>query len=939
VETVKRIHIIACGVLAMDLKIVAGRLGMPITTEYLPGGLHSTPLELRRRLQEAIDRASLDTQCEQICIGYGVCGLGTVGIRARGVPLSIPKVQDCIALFLGSDDAYRKQFADYPGTYYISAGWAEEKVLPKSMDAATQTGNDEDQSDHDREMAEHYGEGNAREIKDFFNSWQKNYQRAAFIDTGAGKGKQKYDDIARDMAKSYDWKYERIAGTHDLLERMLTLRHTTDDILIVPAHHTTAHDPLSKALTAVPVWQGNAIREKGSDILVFDGDRPQNGGGVKLGLGIDAGGTYTDVALYDFESGEVVEKAKALTTKYDYTIGIRGALDQLDPARLAGVNLVAISTTLATNAIVEGRGQKVGLLLMPPYGLYEEGDVSHAPMAVIQGKMEIDGTEMLPVDPEQVRSIVRDMVDTQGVGAFAVTGYASHTNPSHELQVKAIIQELTNLPVTCGHDVSEGLNYRVRAETACLNGRIIPCLEQLLDDVQAVLATRNIAAPVMVVKSDGSMMNVQTARQRPVQTIMSGPAASVAGARFLAGSDDALVVDMGGTTTDTATIEGGIVRTCADGAKVGGWETHVNALDMRTVGLGGDSRITLERRKLTIGPRRVAPVSWLAVQRPDMQKAFAWLERHIDLFDLSTQPMDFLTLHRADAPSWASDDEKMILDAIHDRPCSVHELAQKIKGDPWRPLSLDRLEQAEVIQRCALTPTDLLHVTSKVALWDGDAALRMTDLFAKLMGMERANFAEHALKRVVERLAVELLKTQMDDAIDPDTLDECPAAMALISNLLKGGSDRYQMRIELRRPVIGIGAPADCFLQATSQLLGTQCIIPPHADVANAVGAITSSVFVHKQVVIAPNEYGRYAIAGLPDAPAFKNFDEAHDHAVEALQQLVRVMAREAGTSQTRVEIAIDDRIADVTDGSSLFISRTLEGRLTGRPDMANATE
>ncbi|MBM4036772.1 MAG: DUF1638 domain-containing protein, partial [Planctomycetes bacterium] len=184
----KTAHVIACGVLAIDLRALAKKLGVPVAWEFFEGGLHDRPGELRRRLQEGIDRASAAGQCCRIVVGYGVCGRGTVGIQARGVPLAIPKAQDCIALFLGSDAAYRREFWRTPGTYYISAGWYEEKVQPRAQRRAKQK--PEKRADS-QELAAKYGEENARAIVEFLSSWQRNYKRAAFIDTGAG-GRSRY---------------------------------------------------------------------------------------------------------------------------------------------------------------------------------------------------------------------------------------------------------------------------------------------------------------------------------------------------------------------------------------------------------------------------------------------------------------------------------------------------------------------------------------------------------------------------------------------------------------------------------------------------------------------------------------------------------------------------------------------------------------------------
>jgi len=931
--------VIACGVLAMDLKAAAEKLGIEASMEFLPGGLHSRPHELRRRLQEAIDRASGAWGIEAIAIGYGVCGMGLVGVHARGVPLAVPRVNDCIALFLGSDAAYREQFARYPGTYYVSAGWVEEKAPPQSTTAWKSKKPEETTEQFDRLVARH-GRENAEAIRYFLTSWQRNYQRAAFIDTGrSAEHRRKYARIARAMAEEFGWKYQELRGTDDLLVKLLTARASTEEVLVVPPDHVTAYDPVTKGLAAADAWEGDGPLAGQERKLIFaaEGDAPPGAAprAMRLGLGIDAGGTCTDAVLFDFRREEVVEKAKARTTPWDLRVGIDEALDRLDAERLRRADLVAISTTLATNAIVEGRGQKVGLLIMPPYGLFDPADIAHRPIAILDARMEIDGTEIAPVSAEQVRGIARDLIENHGVGAFAVAGYASHNNPSHEIRVRDILRGETRLPVTCGHEVSEGLNYRIRAATAALNARIIPCLEDLLENVQASLARRRIDAPQTVVKSDGSLIGVAAARQRPIETILSGPAASVAGGGYLAGARDAMVVDIGGTTTDTATIEGGLVRTCEEGASIGGWRTHVRALDMRTLGLGGDSQIVREKGRVHIGPRRVAPVSWLLARRPEAAEALDWIERHADDFSTSTRGADLLAANGRPHRPALGEAEARIVELLSQRPHSLDELARRMGCAAWQFLPLGRLEARCLIQPCGLTPTDLLHVAGRIELWDVDAARRLCGLFARLSGTRREDFAERVLRQAVRKLAVELIKKQLDGRIDPDEIDRSPAAMALIDNSLDGGSDGWRVRVSLGRPIVGIGAPVHCFLPQAAELLGTEAVIPPHADVASAVGAVTSSVSVQKQVRIAPNDRGGYAVHGLPDAPAFESFQEAHEFAVAQLRRVVRELARRAGTSESTVEIALRDRVASVSDGGRIFVGRTLTARLTGPPDLA----
>ena len=906
--------------------------------EFLPGGLHSRPRELRQQLQSAIDQASAERRGDMLAIGYGVCGLGTVGLHARSIPLVIPRVNDCIALFLGSDAAYRTEFARYPGTYYISAGWVQEKGHPQDCGTSKEQP-DPDRPDFDQLVSRH-GQENAEAIRYFLNSWQRNYQRAAFIDTGVA-GRQQYARIARTMAEEFGWKYEELTGSGELLSRLLTQRESADDILVVLPHHVTVYDPVRKGLSAMPIWDVDGAQGGGQPAETLGLQEPQATQAdtdatqpARLGLGIDAGGTYTDIVVYDFVADTVVQKAKALTTKWDYMIGIDEALDQLDPHHLSLVDLVSISTTLATNAIVEERGQKAGLLIMPPYGLFDPQDISYRPLAVLRGKLEIDGKVIEPVDRDQVASVVREMVAKQGVSAFAVTGYASHANPTQELEVKAIIQQATGLSVTCGHEVSEGVNYRVRAETAALNARIIRILEKFLDEACDSLKRRGIKAPVMVVKSDGSLMGVETARQCPIQTILSGPAASVAGASYLAKLSDALVVDIGGTTTDTATISGGSVRTCEDGASVGRWRTHVRALDMRTLGLGGDSAVTRKNGQIRIGPRRVAPVCWMASRYAGAEEALAWLKRRLDGFVSSTAGMELLVRTAGSSEGELDDAERRILELLDERPMSLDELVSRTDSLALTFLPVARLEERHLVQRCGLTPTDLLHLTGQVSLWEPAAAQNMADLYGMLAGMDSDKFAQHVLRQFVHHLAVELFKKELGDAA-ADELDASPAAQAMIENMLSGGSQAFRVQVQLRRPIIGIGAPVHLFLPQAAEILQTRAVIPPNADVANAIGAITSSIHVCREAEIVPDDAGRYSVRGLENAPSFRDFDQAHQYAVQALRQVVLSCARAAGTSASAVEIIVQDRIGKLRDGGQLFVGRKVAARLTGRPDLS----
>ena len=176
----------------------------------------------------------------------------------------------------------------------------------------------------------------------------------------------------------------------------------------------------------------------------------------------------------------------------------------------------------------------------------------------------------------------------------------------------------------------------------------------------------------------------------------------------------------------------------------------------------------------------------------------------------------------------------------------------------------------------------------------------------------------------------------MDHEIDPEDLHTCPVCRTLVKNLFSGGSGQYAVRIDLKRPVVGIGAPIHFFLPRAVEILGARAVLPQDADVANAIGAITSNVVVKRQVRIVPNQAGGFLIEGLAGAKHFQKFDEADAFARDELTRLVRNLARTAGTSSKVVELQIEDRMPTTADGKQIFMGRIIHAKLVGQPDIVS---
>ncbi len=923
-----KIALVACGVLALDCKFLQEHIDFEIQMHYLPGGLHTSPPALRRRLQETIDAIDKDPDISRIVVGYGLCGHGTAGLQARTKPLIIPRVHDCIALFLGSDQAYREQFSKAPGTYYLSAGWVEEKE-----DLSSGMGSDDPTKGASRDAAETanlYGADNAAYIEDFMQSWTRNYTRAAFIDTGVGGQKERYAKEAESLARKHGWQYERIPGTHNLLNEALHCTETSETMLCVPPGSITSYDALHARLTcSSPTPHATAPEITDHTATAPDFSAKHRG----IGIGIDAGGTYTDAVLFDFDTNTVLAKNKALTTHWDYSYGIREALAGLDPVLCRRATLVAVSTTLATNAIVEHRGQAVGLLVMPPCGWQELDDFQHKPVVTIKGQMAIEGTEREPVNPEQVRNVAQELMQKKGVTAFAVGGYAAHINPAHELQVKALIQETTGLICTCSHELSNSLHYRVRAETAALNARIIPCLEELLQRVSGALDAAGVTAPVMVVRSDGSFMRLQAACERPLETMLSGPAASAAGAGWLANIRDGLIVDIGGTTTDTALLQDGQVAMNPEGASIGGWQTHIQALDLQTSGLGGDSCIRMQQGSITIGPDRVIPLAWTAAHVTGGKDAIARVSAATAGHPALPDNWILLLRTRKEALANLSERENQILSVLATHPMQPEEVAAAIGVPHPRMLPLQHLLEQRLVAYSGFTPTDALHVLGTFQQWDAQAAL---DAACSCAGTERnaKAWATAIVKAFQKKLAAEIARMALHETL-PDLAANQRSAEALLDHLANRSElqdAKPQLQLVIPWPIIGIGAPAGAFTPGAAHLLAAKCNIPAHADVANAVGAIIGNISVRHMVRIATNERGTFRISGASDAPIFSKIEDATQWCIHFLHGHLGTRARHAGCSQPSISITRKDRLAPSTDGTLIFVAREIHGHAHGSP-------
>ena len=688
---------------------------------------------------------------------------------------------------------------------------------------------------------------------------------------------------------------------------------------------------------------------------------------MSLVLGLDTGGTFTDAALLDTASGTVLATAKALTTRADLSIGVGGAI----AACLANwggppqtISRISLSTTLATNAVVEGVGGRVGLILIGfDDKVMERAGLGAAlgadPVLQIAGGHKADGRQQAPLDEAGLGSAVDEMAAQ--VASWAVAGHFATRNPAHEAKTREILQHRTGLPVTCSHELSDALGGPKRALTTVLNARLISLLDRLVSATEAEMTRLGLACPLMVVKGDGSLLQAGYARGRPVETVLSGPAASLSGAAFLAGQTDALVADIGGTTTDIARLRGGAVQTSKDGAMVGGWRTCVEAAHIRTSGLGGDSEVTVRGRDMVagvnLGPRRAVPLSLLATEHPQIKQSLeAQLGQAIAQATDGRFVISLMSEAAGGVPDWLTRSEQKLAQFLIDKGvCALADAAttQVALG------AVDRLVRRGLVMLSCFTPTDAVHVLGRFTRFDTDAARLGADLLARQksgagepVAADGAGAARLVTEALTEASALALMDAGLADDLsykngqtsghkapraEPGPgggADHLISSSGVLRQALRGTSTGAAVQISLKLgiPLVGLGASAATHYPAIAEGLGAELVVPEHADVAGAVGAAAGTVRQRVLVLVTQPSDGVFRVH-LPDGPKDMNTkDEAVTLARAAAEAGAKARATAAGAAGD-VELHVAEAIDEVPVGpdKQLFLQAVITAEATAR--------
>ena len=581
----------------------------------------------------------------------------------------------------------------------------------------------------------------------------------------------------------------------------------------------------------------------------------------RIGIGVDTGGTCTDAVAVDLISMKVLAKGKTFTTREDLSIGIGKALDMLPGELIKQAVIVSLSTTLATNACIEGKGCRAKLV---GFGLHDEyARRMHAPenynltpdrVLWVDTNGSADG---LRIDEPDWEALFRDygewMKDSDALCAAEI--WSDDTGATNEKKFKALAKERIGRKCIISSELSGGVNVFARGATALLNARLFPIVEEFVQAAEKDFRERGCKAPVMVVRSDGTLMSTELTLSRPVETILCGPAASVLAGKHFTNTPDYMIVDMGGTSTDVSVVSGGKPVMAKDGIRIGEWSTTVRGIKVSPFNLGGDSAVRLVNWEPQLFPRRVRSICSAALQWPRIKTELERLldREHYNLFPL--HEFFYLVKEPEDISRYTAKEQKLIK-ACRKGPIILERL-EELAGIDIYGLDPDRVESEGIIMRCGLTPTDFMHIKGDYLEYDREASLLAARYMLKAMGRpdteeEALALADEVYDLVEGKMYESLMKICLQRKYEKELKEGTDSQVDFL--IKRAWAERNTRSSEGGAPsllahafstdytLIGIGAPTHLFIPEVARAMGTKCIVPEHSEVANAIGALKADL-------------------------------------------------------------------------------------------------
>ena len=417
-------------------------------------------------------------------------------------------------------------------------------------------------------------------------------------------------------------------------------------------------------------------------------------------IGLDVGGTHTDVVLLDHNGLKKEIKVPTDTNSLFNSVlaGLDVVTEDIDPTQ---IKRIVLSTTLTTNAIVQKKIPPVGIIVSSGPGIKPEYFRTNSQYFVVSGSIDHRGREVEPINPDEIHEIAAQFKH-EGIRIVGVVGKFSVRNPVHELQINNLLKAAFE-KIFMGHRISGNLNFPRRIATTFLNASVHPIHKEFFQAVQKSLKAKGLKLPIRLLKADGGNMEFESSVEYPAQTILSGPAASVMGAvAFGSGNEDTLVMDIGGTTTDMAILINGAPVLNPQGIELASYKTLIRSLETLSIGLGGDSTVTIVDGMLKIGPERAGPAMAYGGPLPtptdalsilndigesDRERSIEGLKPLAEALNVSIEAIAANIVHTACQKIIVSAQD--LIERINSKPVyTVHELQEGYRVNPKNILVL-----------------------------------------------------------------------------------------------------------------------------------------------------------------------------------------------------------------------------------------------------------
>jgi len=411
-------------------------------------------------------------------------------------------------------------------------------------------------------------------------------------------------------------------------------------------------------------------------------------------LGIDVGGTHTDAVLV--ENFLVKKKAKVKTDNTNIVASLLAAAQKIvSEENIKNVKRIVLSTTISTNAIVQGKTDRVGMVLLSGPGLSPQVLNQGKDSFFVSGYINHRGKSMQPVKEREIKD-VGEYFRQENINQIGIVGKFSSRNPQQEINVAEILEDKQR-NFSLGHRLSGALNFPRRVATTYLNAAVHNIYKGFVREVQQFLREIRMNIPVYILKADGGTILIDQSISYSALTIHSGPAASIMGVLAIAGiKEDAVALDIGGTTTDISVFAEGVPLLEISGVTIGGQKTLIRGLYTKSIGIGGDSAVRIKAGNISVGPDREGPAAALDGTLPtptdamiilgltslgDKQKAIAAVQLLATQLNMDTISTARSILDKTIAV--IADNVRQIIEEINNKPVyTIHDL---LEGKIIRP--------------------------------------------------------------------------------------------------------------------------------------------------------------------------------------------------------------------------------------------------------------